>query len=149
MADERNKILYDTIKNNAVFKAITGGTTSDPRLYKFKTPLKLEISDSKPAYAIYRRMGTTKLPGYAKIDIGQLNDRAYSLEVFGKIPEDVDEICSELEENVFYEASFFTANLKIGYTWAVQGSINFDEGRQLHLETMTIYFTKILKLIST
>jgi hypothetical protein len=147
MSRELNKKFYQIVIADTTFKNVTGANTTDPRLYKMKTPIKLAISDTKSAYAVYRPMGTTKLSSSAKIDIGQLDDKTYSLEVFGKKDTDVEDIC-EAVRDLFYESNFFTDNLKVGYTWATEGSCDFDEGRQLYLETMTIYFTKIIKLVS-
>jgi|GEM_PF-5322367 len=150
MSRELNKLFYDTVIADSIFKTKTGATTSDPRLYKYTTPVKVTISDTKKLYAVYRPMGTTKLSTGAKIDIGQINDKAYSLEVFGKSEAvtDVEDVCEAIE-SLFYEQNFFTQNLKVGYTWATQGSLDFDDGRKLYLETMIIYFTKIIKLVST
>lgn len=147
MAIELNELLFDTIRNDVFYKSLTGATTADPRIYKSKTPVKITISSDKPAYSVYRRMGTIKLSGGMKINIGQLNDSSYSLEIFSQKDTLAEEI-AERVETIFYEANFFTSNLRVGYTWATSGSLDFDDGRQLWLITMSIYFTKILKLIS-
>lgn len=147
MSSELNKLFYQTVINDTVFRNETGGTTQDPRLYRFKTPVKLTVSDSRPAYGIYRLMGTGHIRGSAKIDQGQEDDHTYSLELYAKTDSMIHTIALELRD-LFNEANFFTANLKVGYTWLTRGTIDFDEGRQLYYETMTVFFTKVIKLIA-
>jgi hypothetical protein len=147
MSNELNKLFYQTVINDAIFKSETGGTAQDPRLYRFKTPVKLTVSDSRPAYGIYRLMGTGHVRGSAKIDQGQEDDHTYSLELYAKSDSMVHTIAHEIHE-LFKEANFFTENLRVGYTWATRGTIDFDEGRQLYYETMAAFFTKVIKLIA-
>jgi hypothetical protein len=145
MSSELNKLLYQTISGDATYQGYTGATATDPRIYKRKIPDRIKVSQTYQAFSVYRLMGTTKLAGSSKISVGQKDDQTYSLEIYGVIDTVVEDIAGYLHD-LFYEASFLTENLKVGYTWATRGSIDFDEGRKLWVETMTIYYTKILML---
>ena len=141
---ELNKLLYQTIKNDPEFKTLTGGAVQDPRIYKRKTPVKLEISDIKRSFVVYYIAGTTKV-GSPKIEIAQRNNKTYGLEVYGKKDTDVEQIAERIER-LFYEEQFLTDSYRIGYTYATRGRVDFDEDRKLYTETMFVFFTKILAL---
>lgn len=145
MSQELNKLLFQTISGDSTYKQLTGATSTDLRMYKRKIPDKITIVSTKTAFSVYRLMGTTKLPTSSKISAGQIDDHTYSLEIYGSVDLTVEAIASYLHD-LFYEAHFLTENLRVGYTWATRGTIDFDDGRSLWVETMTIYFTKILKL---
>ena len=142
---ELNKVLFQTIKGDIEFKDLTGSTSQDPRIYKTRTPIKLQITDAKPNYVVYYTSGTSKLPSSSKIEIAQRNDRTYALEVYGKKDTDVEKICARIER-LFYEERYITASYIVGYTYATRGRVGWDDGRKLYTETMMVFFTKVLAL---
>ena len=142
---ELNKVLYQTIKGDAECRILMGSTTQDPRVYKTRTPIKIEITDTKPCYIIYFTSGTTKRSSSDEITIAQRNDRTYALEVYGKKDTDVERLCDRIER-LFRDEEFMTDSYKIGYVYATRGRVSWDDSRSLYLETMMVFFTKVLAL---
>lgn len=153
MADELHKLLYQTIVTSSDFITIANATTQDPRVYKRKTPVriqgtaKLTATSDQPLYVVYRLGGTTHLPSGSKVEIGQIDDRTYMLEVYGIKDTQVDDAC-QIIWDLFDEKQFLTDSFKVGYTWATRGTMEFDDGRQQWIETMMVYFKNILRLTS-
>jgi hypothetical protein len=137
---EINQLIYNTIKGSSTYKTYTGATASDPRIYKQRTPAKLPISASKPAYAVYRFVGASKPPDW--IYGIQRNNVSYSLEVYSKIDTRLTEI-TDLLETLFEDKQFTTLNYMIGYCYATRGSESWDEGRQLYFMNLTLDFSHI------
>lgn len=140
---ELNALIYNTIKSDGIYQDLTGATAQDPRIYRSRTPVKLPVSDTKKAFAVYYQMGSSK--PYVGIYPIQKNDYTFVIEVYGKEDVLVSEICYRLEK-LFAHKKFTTLSFLINYTYAIRGSCTFDDARQLYFETVTVQLTKILAL---
>jgi len=141
--NELNQLLYDTVKNDSTFQSLAGASPQDPRFFKRKAPVRLEMSEAKPSFAVYYIMGTSD-PGTNKIAFGQRNNRTYGIEVYGQTDTDVDEL-AELIEELFRDQQFSTTSFKVGHTIATRGVFDFDEGRKLWMETLMVHFNQIIE----
>lgn len=136
-------LLFNIIKNDKLFQNLTGATIDDPRIFWQYPPIKVELTESKPAYAVYYRTGVVRL-GY-KIDIAQKEDQVYLTEIHSKTPELCDDIADNFME-MFREKSFQTNNYSVLYTYAnISGSPQFDHSISLYNLSVQIYMTKIIK----
>ena len=142
---ELNKVLFQTIKEDTEFKGLTRNTAQDPRIYKTRTPVKIQVTDAQPSYVIYFTAGTSRISSSSAIAIAQRDDRTYSLEVYGKKDTNVEAICKRIGR-LFHEEEFITESYKIGFTYATRGRMGWDDARQLYLQTMMVFFTKVLAL---
>lgn len=140
---EINQLIYNTIKNNSSYRTYAGASVSDPRVYKQRTPAKIEVSQSKPAYIVYRFAGAMKPPDW--IHGTQRNNLVYSLETYSKLDTRLTEI-ADLIETLFEDKAFQTLSYGVGYTYATRGSEMWDEGRSLYFMNISLYFENIYTL---
>jgi hypothetical protein len=135
-----NKLIYNTIKGDATYVGLTGATASDPRIYKLRTPAKITVSTSYPAYSVYGVMGSAK-PAVWVLG-AQKNNYAYRLEVFSIEDTRLAEVC-ECLETLFQDKHYETTNYIVGYVYATRGVVTFEEPRRLYTETMVLHFENI------
>lgn len=140
---EINQLIFNTIKDDPSFKADTGATASDPRIYKSRTPKKNPVTASKPAYAVYTFTGASKPPNF--IENVQRNDCVYTVEAYSKTDTGITDLADTIED-LFNDKAFTTPSFKVGYTYAVRGIESHDEGRNLYTTTITIHFSHIYEL---
>lgn len=141
---ELNKLIYDTVRNNATFKSLTGATSQDPRIYKTREPVKHEISDTKPAFAVYYMMGSTSTLTDL-IHGAQKNDYSYTIELYGKSDTTLSTLGYTIE-NLMNLKSFVTETYIVNLTVVSRGQCSWDDARQLYLETVIVHLRKILTL---
>ena len=136
-----NKLIYTTIRVDPTYKTLTGATTSDPRIYKLRTPMKVLLNpDDVKAYSVYGMMRSSKAPSW--IDGTQRNYYVYRLEVYAVTDTLLSELCDHLE-SLFEDIHFVTPNYLVGYTFATRSSVSFEEERRLYLEAMMLHLENI------
>jgi hypothetical protein len=140
---EFNELLYQTIISDSEISALTGATGKDPRIYKQKTPAGIQVSQTKPAYMIYYRSGTTYLSPAQKINPIEKNPPSYTIELWGIKDTTVEDLASLLED-LFNEKYFTTESYVIEYVEAWIGSPSWDDARQLYTGTAMVHFKKVL-----
>ena len=141
---ELNKLIYDTVRSIPVFQSLTGATAQDPRIYKTREPVKHEISDAKPAFAVYYMMGSTGL--FSDIIHGaQRNDYTYTIELYGKSDTTLSTLGYAIEKTMNLER-FFTETYIVNLAVVSRGQCSWDDARQLYLETVIVHLRKILTL---
>jgi hypothetical protein len=141
---ELNKLIFDTIKNNPTFQSLTGATPQDPRVYKTREPVKHEISDAKPAFAVYYMMGSTNVLSDL-IHGAQKNDYSYTIELYGKSDTTLSTLGYIIENSMNYK-SFSTQTYIVNLVVVSRGQVSWDDARQLYLETVIVHLRKILTL---
>lgn len=137
---ELNQVIYNAIKTDATYRTYAGATSTDPRVYKQRTPAKVTCSTAKPAYCVYGIMGSSKPPDY--IHGAQKNNYAYRLEVYALTDTRLAEICERLE-TLFEDKTYTTTTYIVGYVFASRGVESFDGGREEYTETITIYMNNV------
>lgn len=141
---ELNALIYSSLKDDSTIQTLVGYSITDPRVYKSKTPIKIQVTESKPAYIVYYKMGSSKV--YNKIELAQKNDYTYGLEIFAKRDVTVDEIAQYIENTLFNEKQFSTTSYLVRYSFVTRGTMSFDDSRQLYTETVMVHLNKILSL---
>lgn len=139
---EIRALVFTVIRTDATFQALTGATASDPRIYWQFTPQKIQISASKPAYAIYYRTGTIR--NTDRVLIGGRDDQIFAMEIYAKTPALCDDIGDCMEE-LWRDKQYSTETYVALYTFVTQGgSPYYDDGRKLYTETINIHVNKIV-----
>lgn len=140
---EMNQLIFGTIKNESTFSSMSGATSSDPRVYKTRTPVHVKVSDDQPAYVIYRFTGSAEPPN--KVHGAQRNDCIYSLEIYAKTSTMLSTICDALE-TAFEDKSFSALNHRVGHSMAYRGAEDFDDSREAYYEVMTVHLDHIFRV---
>jgi hypothetical protein len=143
---EIRQLIYATIRTDSTYQSLTGATAQDPRIYLSKPPVYLAITDDKKGFSVYYQMGSTHIGGTEIIHGTSKNNYTYGLEIFGKDNVTVSSIGARVEK-LFENKPFQTSSYVVGYTFVTRGSVNFDDTRQLYLETLMIHLNKIIALI--
>jgi hypothetical protein len=140
---ELTELVYNQIKSNSEFKSYTGASSEDPRIYKSRTPIHVQINESKPAYGVFYKSGTIYSSNVVSF-VGR-NDHMYVVEVYGKTDRSID-LIGYCIEKIFRDKRFTTTNFIVNHTYASRGPFSFDDARMLYFESVQIYLTHVLSL---
>jgi hypothetical protein len=136
------QLLYDTVRTNSEYKAATGATATDPRIYRSKRPAKTVLSSTKPAYSVYYHQGSVRTPWESGPSDGGLDDRQYVIEVYAKDILVVEAVCGVLV-SLFDKQRFSTSNYFIHYVRANEGPSSFETGRKEYRQDVIVYMSKV------
>ena len=143
MISEIRALVFTVIRTNATYQTLTGATASDPRIFWQFTPQKVEINNSKPAYAVYYRSGTIRSGD--RVTVGGRDDQIFTIEIYAKTPALCDDIADCLEE-LWRDQQYTTDTYSILQTYVtLGGSPYYEEGRKLFTFTTNVHVTKIVK----
>lgn len=135
-------LVYETIRDDATFKALTGAIASDPRIFWQFTPQKVQVTDSRHTYIVYFRAGTVTTVD--KVDVAGREDQVYTIEIYSKTPQGCDDVADRLVD-MFRDRQFATNTYSVLRTYAnVLGSPIFDDGRELYTLSVNLFCTKIV-----
>jgi len=118
------KDVYDTIKNDATFKTLTGATASDPRLYYAYPWEQKLLSSTQKAYVTYYTMMSTIPPD--AVHVVQEPDRMFILDVWSN---DVNQavLVEERLVNLLHSKSFNSTDY-LAVVMRFEGSNDATEG---------------------
>jgi hypothetical protein len=137
---ELNSLVFTQIRDNGTFQSLTGSTSSDPRIYYARTPVKHAVNSTQDSYAVFYLSGTTD-PGNRIWNAGR-NDHTYVVEVYSKKADTLSTLLQTLE-TLFRDQQLETTSYYIGNTTAYQTAETFDETRNLFFGTLMVLFRTI------
>ena len=100
--DSINVLIYQMIKNDSIFQALTGADSSDPRVYLDYPPDMIAMDLNHPGYATYSLEGGGEI-GRDRTFLTQMPDRKYRIDVYARTKGDCDAIYKAIERVLVYK----------------------------------------------
>jgi hypothetical protein len=82
--DTINVLIYQTIKQDTIFQALTGADALDPRIYLEFPPEKIKCDINKPGWATYGLHGGSAPDPTSRVLLTEMPSRTYQIDVWGR-----------------------------------------------------------------
>ena len=99
--DSINVLIYQAIKNDSIFQALTGADVNDPRVYLDHPPQMVSMDLNHPGYATYSLEGGGGIEP-TRAYLVEMPDRHYKIDVWGRTKGDVDKIFKRIQDIFIY-----------------------------------------------
>jgi hypothetical protein len=100
--DSINVLIYQLIKNDTDFQALTNASPADPRIYLEYPPEQIRMDTNHPGYATYTMEGGGEI-GRDRTFLTQMPDRKYRIDVYARTKGDCDAIYKAIERVLVYK----------------------------------------------
>ena len=100
--DSINVLIYQLIKNDTDFQALTNASPADPRIYLEYPPEQIRMDVNHPGYATYTMEGGGEI-GRDRTFLTQMPDRKYRIDVYARTKGDCDAIYKAIERVLVYK----------------------------------------------